>query len=120
MATYVAHPLHFLPRISVRAPGGSTMTRFWVWRAAAMMLIGALLLAIVPAPLQAQNVTADAGSRKVRSKVVPAYPDLARQSHITGKVRITATVMADGRVTSVKVLGGSPVLASVATDALNK
>jgi len=68
----------------------------------------------------AQNVTADAGSRRVRSKVVPAYPDLARQSHVTGKVRIAATVAADGRVTGVKVLGGSPVLVSVATDALSK
>jgi TonB family protein len=83
----------------------------------ALLLGGALA---VPTTLCAQNVTAEASTRKVRSKVVPAYPDLARQTHITGKVKLEANVSADGRVLGVKVVGGSPVLVSAATEALNK
>ena len=82
------------------------------------LLLGGI--AFTAGPLRAQNVSAEASSRKVRSKVVPAYPDVARQSHLTGKVRLEATVSADGTVRNIKVIGGSPVLVSAATDALNK
>jgi TonB family protein len=92
------------------------------FRAAGIATLSLLLggIAVMPAPLGAQNVSAEAGSRKVRSRVVPAYPDVARQSHVTGKVRLEATVSADGTVRSIKVIGGSPLLVSAATDALNK
>jgi TonB family protein len=91
-----------------------------MWRRlASMALLAGALWAGAPT-LKAQNVSADAGSRKVRSRVVPAYPDVARQAHITGKVRLEANVAADGSVHNVKVLGGSPVLVSAATDALLK
>lgn len=73
-----------------------------------------------PATMRAQNVTADATGRKVRSKVVPAYPDIARSAHITGTVKIEATISADGRVLSTKVVGGSPVLVQAAIDALDR
>ena len=91
--------------------------RAWGFAALAVVLGG---IVVAPAPVRAQNVSAEASSRKVRSKVVPAYPDIARQSHLTGKVRLEATVSADGNVRSIKVIGGSPVLVSAATDALNK
>ena len=83
----------------------------------------ALLLGgtLAGAPLsRAQNVSADSGNRKVRSKVVPAYPDIARNAHITGRVRIETTISADGRVTGTKVVGGSPVLVNAAVEALEK
>ena len=73
-----------------------------------------------PFAARAQNVTADSSGRKVRSKVVPAYPDLARSAHITGKVRIEATIAADGHVAGTKVVGGSPVLVNAAVEALMK
>jgi protein TonB len=65
-------------------------------------------------------VTADSTGRKVRSKVVPAYPDIARTAHITGVVKIEVTISADGRVVATKVVGGSPVLVQAAIDALNR
>lgn len=73
-----------------------------------------------PFVAKAQNVSADSPGRKVRSKVVPAYPDIARSAHITGKVKIEATIAADGHVTSTRVVGGSPVLVNVAVEALEK
>jgi len=62
----------------------------------------------------------DDAHRKVRSKVIPEYPDLAKRINLTGKVKIEATISADGRVTNTTTIGGSPVLASAAADALKK
>jgi TonB family protein len=82
------------------------------------MLLGSV--AGLPLLTQAQNVTADANGRKVRSRVVPAYPVVARNAHITGKVKIEAVIAADGHVASTKVVGGSPVLVNAAEEALQK
>lgn len=53
----------------------------------------------------------DNGGRRIKTKVDPAYPNVARQSHITGTVRVEAVVKPDGKVGDVRVLGGSPILA---------
>jgi TonB family protein len=82
------------------------------------LLLGGTLTA--PIVVRAQNVSAESTQRKVRSKVVPSYPDIARAAHITGHVKIEATIAADGHVISTKVVGGSPVLVSAAADALAK
>jgi len=68
----------------------------------------------------AQGVSVESGKRKVRLKVEPEYPDLARQLNFRGKVRIEATVAADGHVISTKVLGGNPLLANASVAALEK
>lgn len=68
----------------------------------------------------AQDASSDAAKRKVKSKVVPDYPPIARQLSLQGKVRVETTVSADGRVTNTKVVGGNPVLASSAVDAIKK
>ncbi len=58
--------------------------------------------------------------RKVVSQVVPAYPELASKMQITGTVRVEATVGPNGKVKSTQVIGGSPVLAKAAVDAIEK
>lgn len=68
----------------------------------------------------AQDSTTDAAKRKVRLKVTPEYPDLARQMNVTGKVKIEAKVAADGHVTDTRVIGGSPLLVNAALNALKK
>jgi TonB family protein len=85
--------------------------------AIALLLGGACA---APYTARAQNVSADSSGRKVRSKVVPAYPDIARSAHITGKVKIEATIAADGHVAGTRVVGGSPVLVNAAIEALQK
>jgi TonB family protein len=40
--------------------------------------------------------------------------------NVTGKVKIEATVAADGHVTSTKVVGGSPLLINAALDAVKQ
>ena len=70
--------------------------------------------------VSAQENSQDNAKRKVKTKTVPEYPELARQMNATGKVKIEATISADGRVTSTKVIGGSPLLVGAAQDALKK
>ena len=62
----------------------------------------------------------DHGGRKVKTSVKPIYPDVARQMHITGTVRLEATVGPDGKVRDTRVVGGSPMLAQEATNAVKK
>jgi protein TonB len=83
----------------------------------------ALLLggsALVPPKGTAQESSADASKRKVRTKVAPEYPALARQMNVTGKVKIETTIAADGHVMNTKVIGGSPLLVNAALDAVKK
>ena len=58
--------------------------------------------------------------RKVVNRVTPLYPDLARRIQISGTVRVEATVAPTGKVASTQVIGGSPVLAKAAVDAIEK
>jgi len=62
----------------------------------------------------------EGSGRKVKTSVKPAYPDVAKQMHITGTVRLEATVAADGKVRDTRVVGGSPMLAQEATNAVKK
>jgi TonB family protein len=82
------------------------------------MILGASLGAAPQA--SAQENSADTAKRKVKTKTLPDYPELARQMNASGKVKIEATISAEGRVTSTKVIGGSPLLVGAALDALKK
>ena len=63
---------------------------------------------------------AQSTARKVKTRVEPEYPDLARKNNIAGSVRVEIVVALDGRVKGVKVLGGNPVLAQAVVTAVNK
>jgi len=76
--------------------------------------------AALPPKSPAQDASSDAAKRKVKSKVVPEYPPLARQMNVTGKVKIETTIAADGHVLSTKVVGGSPLLVNAAMDAIKR
>ena len=58
--------------------------------------------------------------RRAKSKVQPAYPDLARKMNITGAVKVQVTVAPNGTVKEAKVVGGHPVLAGAALEAVRK
>jgi TonB family protein len=75
--------------------------------------------AVVP-KTSAQENSAEASRRKVRTRVVPDYPSLAKQMNVSGKVKIEATVASDGHVVTTRVIGGSPLLINSALDALKK
>lgn len=67
----------------------------------------------------AQNDSSET-ARKVTSRIVPAYPELARTMKVKGTVRLEAAVAPNGTVKSLKVIGGHPVLVQAAERALQK
>jgi len=59
-------------------------------------------------------------TRKIKTRITPEYPEIASRLKLQGRVRIEATVSADGHVTHTKVIGGHPVLANAAADAIKR
>lgn len=68
----------------------------------------------------AQNASTDDGKRKIKSKVTPSYPELAKRMNVTGKVKIELVITADGRVKSTRVIGGHPLLVQPCQDAVKE
>ncbi len=101
------------------------MSRRWnrQWIASGL-LAGVGLLAVFavlhPASAAAQGAQPDELTRKVKLKVAPIYPDIARRMNITGTVKIAVVVAPNGTLKSTKVLGGHPLLVTAALDALKK
>jgi TonB family protein len=58
------------------------------------------------------NVTHSEGvsGGKLLKRVLPRYPDVARDSGISGDVVLTAVVGVDGKLHDIKAITGSPVL----------
>jgi len=84
---------------------------------AAHTVFAALAIALTLA-LAVPCMAADA--RAVKSKVSPAYPEIAKRMRITGEVKMEATVDADGKVTDVKTVSGNSMLSVAAQDAVRK
>ena len=51
---------------------------------------------------------------------VPAYPAAASASHVQGEVKLSADVDRDGKVASVRVISGPPLLRDAALDAVQR
>jgi TonB family protein len=59
-------------------------------------------------------------TRKVKTRIAPTYPELAKRMSIRGVVRVQVTVSPNGTVKDVTLIGGHPVLANAALDAVKK
>ena len=59
-------------------------------------------------------------SRKIKSKVQPNYPELAKRMNISGTVKLQIVVATSGTVKNSKIVGGHPLLANAAMDAVKK
>ena len=62
----------------------------------------------------------DSSDRKVKIKIAPLYPEIARRMGLTGTVKILVVVSANGTVKETKVLGGHPILVNAAIEAVKK
>jgi TonB family protein len=79
------------------------------------------LLAVVTAAFQPLPAAAQGElTRKAKTKVAPAYPDLARRMNITGTVKVLVVVSPNGSLKDTKIVGGNPLLVNAAMDALKK
>lgn len=66
----------------------------------------------------AQTANTSETGRKVKTKVSPAYPELARRMSVSGKVKLEVVITPDGRVKSTRVIGGHPILVQACQDAV--
>ena len=64
------------------------------------------------------KVSTSEAMKAVRSKVQPAYPDMAKQLRLEGSVEVEAHISEEGTVESVKPLTGNAVLMSAAVSAM--
>jgi len=88
-------------------------------RAGAMLAVVVMVAGTGTLGIQAQNSDNDI-VRRAKSKVQPEYPDLARKMKITGTVKVQVVVSPNGTVKDAKVVGGHPVLATAAVEAVKK
>jgi protein TonB len=84
----------------------------------ALALVAVWALALRPSPASGQEQGEI--TRKVKSRVSPVYPDIARRMSISGVVKLVVVVAPNGSVKSTKVLGGHPLLINAAEDAVKK
>ncbi|HEX6878808.1 MAG TPA: energy transducer TonB [Terriglobales bacterium] len=82
------------------------------WKLAAFALLATVF---VTNAARAEN-----GDRKVRQRVSPLYPELARKANVSGVVRLQVEVSPNGEVRKVNVIGGHPLLIPAAEDAVKK
>ena len=94
----------------LREPGGRLIAVFALW--VFFLCQGA----VVPERAFAQGEV----PRKVKTRVSPSYPELARRLSIRGTVRVVVVVSANGSPKDAKVLGGNPVLVNAALEAVKK
>jgi TonB family protein len=88
----------------------------------ATVLLTLLTLAVTAGPkdLKAQQAQSEEMVRRAKTRVQPAYPELARKMNLAGTVKIEVVVLPNGTVKGARIVGGHPVLANAALDAAKK
>ena len=80
-------------------------------RAAAVAMLGLAICFAAP------TLRAD-GNRKAVASPKPQYPQMAKDMHLHGAVKIEVLIAPNGQVRETKALGGHPVLVQAALTAL--
>ena len=86
-------------------------------QAAKLARITALASLAMALFLTAVNLPAQE-TRKVISNPAPRYPELAKNLHVSGVVKVQIVIAPDGKIISTKVLGGHPLLVSSVEETL--
>ena len=83
------------------------------------VLVGVALSSVLGTYALAQSGSEE-GKRKVKTKVAPSYPELAKRMNVAGRVKIEVIITPDGRVKSTRALGGHPLLVQACLDAVKE
>jgi TonB family protein len=88
---------------------------------ATLLLLAMLLVALAAAaPLHAADNPAAPVPRAIKQRVNPQYPEIAKRMHVSGTVKIEASVNAEGTVTATKTIAGNRMLATAAEEAVHQ
>jgi|HubBroStandDraft_4_1064222.scaffolds.fasta_scaffold165761_2 TonB family protein len=74
----------------------------------------------VVSPLLSLAQKAEKSSRKILVSSRPEYPEVLRRAQVGGVCRLKATVLPNGTVGNVEILGGNPILAESGVAAVKK
>ena len=83
------------------------------------ILVGLALSSVLGTHALAQSGSEE-GKRKVKTKVAPTYPELAKRMNVSGKVKIEVIITPDGRVKTTRALGGHPLLVQSCIEAVKE
>jgi len=84
------------------------------------VLLALTLTTLVGSFQAVRGYSQDGSDRKVKSKIAPVYPEIARKMGLTGTVKILVVVSPNGTVKETKVIGGHPILVNAAVVAVKK
>ncbi|HKW61348.1 MAG TPA: TonB family protein [Candidatus Acidoferrum sp.] len=73
-----------------------------------------------PRPTGPIRVGGNVQAARIVNRVQPVYPPLARQTRISGTVRLHAIITKDGTIRELEVLSGHPLLQQAALDAVRQ
>jgi TonB family protein len=73
-----------------------------------------------PPPLRAVRIGGTIREPTRLKSVPPAYPDVAKQARVQGVVILEATISPQGKVATVRLLRGEPMLAAAAVEAVKQ
>jgi TonB family protein len=88
------------------------------WTRIVLASVGATIL--LGASGFAQTAATDENKRKVKTRVTPVYPELAKRMNVAGKVKIEVIISPDGHVKSTRAIGGHPLLVQACQDAVKE
>jgi TonB family protein len=93
-----------------------------IWRPAKWVVASSLVLTCVLSLLAAdmKRVAPEEAMKAVASKTKPEYSFIAKQLKLSGAVGLDVVISENGRVETVTVISGNPVLAKLATDAIKQ
>jgi len=106
-----------MPGLSAMAGGQRSMKPGSGKKILLTAVLGMLFSALA---LAAQTGSTEEGKRKIKTKVSPPYPELARRMSVAGKVKIEVVITPDGHVRSTRVVGGHPLLVQACQDAVKE
>jgi protein TonB len=73
-----------------------------------------------PKPTGPIRVGGNVQAARIVNRVQPVYPPLARQTRISGTVRLHAIISKDGTIQQLEVISGHPLLQQAALDAVRQ
>jgi TonB family protein len=79
------------------------------------MWVTLLLVTLIPS-----TGALGAEERRVKVRVAPIYPEIARKMNVNGTVKIEVVIGSNGAIKSIRPLGGHPLFIQAASEALKK
>lgn len=99
---------------------GGIVSRQTIVRGVCNTVLLFLVLTTLTGTFAPAGLAQDSMDRKVKSKVSPVYPEIARKMGLAGNVKLQVVVSPKGVVKETKVIGGHPILVTAAVDAVKK